>query len=302
MKQSKLFNNLLLLISILILVFLFIYPDTVKSSVATGISICSGSLIANLFPFMIVCKVLCRIAMAQKKKPPITVFLLLSLLSGFPNGALIGKELYESGGISKKQAEDFLLFSNFLSPSFCIFFYGKTILGSIKLGLLIFLISLLSGFISSYIVLKNLPIKNSVSRQFTEKEQNISIPSIITDSSHTMLYICAFVTFFLCIGNCAARMISAFTDVSTVQQALICGTFEASAGVATLESTNIANKLLAGTIIISFGGLSAIMQILSVCDNAKLNGNRIIYSKLLSATISIPVFLSFFYLTNLFVK
>ena len=90
----------------------------------------------------------------------------------------------------------------------------------------------------------------------------ITLSKSITNTIKTLFIILGIVTIFLCLTT----LISNHLHLSPLKDGLLKGVFEMTQGLKYISSLNISLKLKAvlGAMIISFGGISVHMQIISI--------------------------------------
>ena len=146
-KNLILFSFIAFLCSIII-----IMPQASASGVITGLKFCSEILIPSLFPFMVLSSLIIKTGLSEKigeifspiiknlfHLPSCTAAtIILSLIGGYPTGAIGVNELYRQKKITQKQAEQMLLFTVCAGPAFvlnavCAQFSNNKIIGPIIL-------------------------------------------------------------------------------------------------------------------------------------------------------------------------
>ncbi len=300
MKKNKqlIFNMICVTVAFICLISMYVFPDIVKNSVKASLKLCSRSLIPSLFPYITCTRICSELISRRSHKSTNTGKLfagfsgqglsahLLGLISGFPGGAVLCANLYISGAIEKSEAERIVAFSNCISPAFCILFFGKEIMQSTFCGVIVFLSVLVSNLVLLFVfpANKKLPYKKTSPINPTYKKT--SVTSIISDSAGVMLNICAFVTFFMCIGSLITTVLSKTTGICPEARAIICSVLEISAGLSALSVLPFGRKMLLGSILISFGGISAIMQVISICEKYGISAKKFIYAKILGSVLS----------------
>lgn len=291
----------------LILFLLFRYSDQALENMKKGLSICAEVLIPTLFPYMVISELLVRSDLGTYAarilgKPMRKLFgvsgagaaaLLLGILCGFPVGAKTAAALYEKGDISKQDAESLMTFCNYPSAPFMIFAVGENMLGSRAVGIIIYLIVLISGLL--YGVLKHTFTRKRKIEMPIEESTRISCKSIsfikiftdsVTSAAGSVIAVCAYVAFFTCtVGSLAAMLGS--SDASPFK-AILFSFFELTTGAAAcaaLESPKLAAILCAAAA--GWSGLSVFLQIYSLSRTEREDISLAPY--ILSKTVSSAV-------------
>lgn len=128
------------------------WPQALANGVSRGLSVCSSVIIPTLYPFMILAglltdsplcthpnKVLAAVTQRLFRLPACCgTAILLSLVGGYPAGALAIGRLRESGRITTTQARRMTLFCVNGGPGFIVSTVGTGLLGSPRAGWLLF--------------------------------------------------------------------------------------------------------------------------------------------------------------------
>ena len=121
-----------------ILVWFLADARQLRLEAAKALTLCAGTVIPALFPFMVVTGLLVRLGFGQWLAPDMaglmaSLFrlpgcagsaLLLGLVGGYPIGARTAAELYASGDLTRQEAERLLTFCNNSNPVFLISVLG----------------------------------------------------------------------------------------------------------------------------------------------------------------------------------
>ena len=147
--------------TLLLLVFLLLHPQEGLAAARTGMTLWLNSLIPALLPFIILTGVLIHTGSIEKILLPfrplfefllgVSVYggyvFLLGMLCGYPMGAKLASDMYESHKISRREAEYLITFCNNASPSFIITYLGQICLLNKVPASRLFLCLFLSDFI-----------------------------------------------------------------------------------------------------------------------------------------------------------
>ncbi|MBQ4612900.1 MAG: hypothetical protein IJB26_05100 [Clostridia bacterium] len=128
------------------------WPQALANGVSRGLSVCSTVIIPTLYPFMILSGVLTDSPLCTQpprffgaltrrlfRLPPCCgAAILMSLIGGYPAGALAIGRLYHSGQINVSQARRMTLFCVNGGPGFIVSTVGVGLLGSARAGWLLF--------------------------------------------------------------------------------------------------------------------------------------------------------------------
>ena len=144
----------ILLILCGLLVWFLADARQLRLEAAKALTLCAGTVIPALFPFIVVTGLLVRLGFGQWLAPDMaglmaSLFrlpgcagsaLLLGLVGGYPIGARTAAELYASGDLTRQEAERLLTFCNNSNPVFLISVLGVGVFGSVRAGLWLWLI------------------------------------------------------------------------------------------------------------------------------------------------------------------
>ena len=247
-------------------ILLITCSDTVRQGVADGLEICGETLLPSLFIFLCLCNT--AIGYSEVKIPFFSrayasvfhapanaaVLFLLSLIGGYPVGAMLCARMVDEKKLTIEQAKYLPLYCCCSGPAFCVLAVGETMCGSKTIGLILLcacvLPQILIGItIGLFIRKKQVRKTNSLyintpafSRSFTEGVDN-SITGI--------LHICAYVIIF-----CVILRFVKIIPVSHTVQNYICAFLEVTTSAKCFED-NV--PMLA--FILGFGGISVLLQI-----------------------------------------
>ncbi len=147
-KTSALLSATMILVAAVMLR----YPQALANGVSRGLSVCAAVIIPTLYPFMILAAVLTDSPLCtrpNKWSVAVTRWLfrlpaccstaiLLSLVGGYPAGALAIGRLRDRGQITDAQARRMTLFCVNGGPGFVVSTVGAGLLGSSRAGWLLF--------------------------------------------------------------------------------------------------------------------------------------------------------------------
>ena len=290
-----------------------IFGADISAGIRSGISVCGEVVIPSLFPFMILAEFVALSGASDTLSKPISPFtrwlfglpkvtaapILLSFISGYPVGASLARRLYDSGKISRSDAEKMLTFTVNSSPAMLIFAVGMGMLGGKEYGYLLYIVHILASVFNG--ILFSRIILNSGANRRVEK---VNLPTFnaqntiqtigqksaygITKKDDTPHY------------NIADAFVTATADAS-VSMLKICGCVILFAGiVASIKSARILALILEVTVgckvavnygikaisaVVGFGGISVIMQVMTV-SKGLIRPWILIFSRLTHAAIS----------------
>ena len=304
-KNISVFSKLCIYLFMAAAIFIF-YEDA-KSSIMNSGMRCITSLLPGLFPMMvmsrqisscldfkngILSKLLSKLSGFSQGLLPI---FFIGLLCGYPVPAIICASRYESGQISREEAEFAAALCNNASPAFIIFFIGADIYGSISAGIALYVSQIFSVILAAHII--KCPNSSSVCLGIGKESPAESIAR----ASKSMLELSGFVIFF----SLAADMIRLILERIYLPH-IICSTFsglfEITGGIAAASQLAEPQKALLMCLFTATGGISVYFQISSVLSATDISMKKYLKAKIVTAAImciSFPFFMKIFRLLSL---
>lgn len=324
--MSKSTKILAVLFSAACIIVIVTKPETYIASASTGIKLWATTVVPSLLPFFFFTALLTATGITEKiskvaEKPCGVLFrsggvsayaFLMSVLSGYPVGAKIIGDLGENGLISDVEATKMSTFCSTSGPLFVIGSVGIGMFGSVKTGRVIFLSHILSAIITGLIFRFYRPKKLISSRV---APPNSVIPSRNEEKSANVLYDCAYssvislavVGGFICVFYLVADVfqnfnllyplvfsINTITKNADVSNAFCYGLIECTRGCKMLSLCRLSTYSPAfASAIISFGGLSVIVQSLCFLKKANAKTSVFLLAKLVQTILAFAVCLLF---------
>lgn len=260
---------------------------------AKALTLCAGTVIPALFPFMAVTGLLVQLGFGQWMAPHMAGLmaplfrlpgcagsaLLLGLVGGYPIGARTAAELYASGYLTRQEAERLLTFCNNSNPVFLISVLGVGVFGSVRRGLWLWLIHVGSALVTG-VLFRGLgrgrrTVPPAVSFQAVSFPK--AFVSAVWEAAAGMLSVCAFVTLFYV-------LVSPLASLSGPLAALAVGCAELFSLTPLLDGSRLSFILAAGCA--GWGGLSVLCQTAAVLDGTDLSLRPCLLGKLTQGTLS----------------
>ncbi len=274
-------------------------PAAAMEAAKRALALCAGTLIPSLFPFFVCANILVSSGMTASagrlfEKTSKRLFgvggegaaaVLLGLISGYPAGAAVTCRLYTAGSISKGEAARLLAFTNNAGPLFVIGVIGTGVYHTPNVGYILLAAQALAALATGVCMRfygKNEPLARRKERKAASDPMG--------DAVHTVLSLCGFVVFFAVVAAFAEKvgflamlrhLFSLAGAGEKTADLLSAGLFEISAAA---EKEGAALPAMAG--ILSFGGLSVLLQTASIVRKAGLSMKSYIIGKILSAGLA----------------
>ena len=241
---------------------------------------------------------------------------LLGIISGYPVGAKIVTDLRNSNLCTRDEGERMLCFTNNSGPLFIIGTVGITLYSNTSIGVLLLITHILAAMTVGIILglISKIKLKESVSNNYnlsyvsnsnkicTFSNLGTILTEAILDASKTIIMIGGFVVIFSVIisilNNSQILKIASyilypilkiFNVSNSFSTGILSGIIELTNGVFFIS--NVANKAICVNIIITafllgFGGLSVMLQVLSISSKSDLSIRKYLYGKLLQGIIA----------------
>ena len=197
-----------------LLVWFLADAGAVRDSVAEALALCARSVVPSLFPFLVASSALLALGFGELAAPwlaglmePLfrvpgagSAALVLGLVGGYPIGAKTAADLYRENLVSREEAERLLAFCNNSNPVFLISVLGVGVFGSVRAGVWLWLIHVLSALLTGLVFRGS---GKSASRQELTRRppfRAVSFAEAFTGAVRSslagILSVCAFVVFF----------------------------------------------------------------------------------------------------------
>lgn len=262
---------------------IIVYPERYVNCCFRGFALWAECVLPSLFPFIVIALILIKTGMAEKASLPLkkathvlnlpqnaAVCFVLSILSGYPAGSKMVAEFYDKGALSCEDCDKLAPLCSTSGPLFIIGSVGFKMFSDKILGVKMFVAHALAIIIFSLIYCR-----------FCKKSQDM--PPKINLNSANLLYDVfygavisvavagGFIAFFYVVAQFLQdfyiflpleRILNLFLDEKAAK-AVCLGIAEATTGCRYLaESATPLKGAIAG-FIITFGGISIILQQLS---------------------------------------
>ena len=323
--MKKIESILILILLIFVGFEILTESESILNSVNFSLNVFKNNIFPSLFPFFVLSNLLIKCGMPEFmgtlfkgimnklfKIKGITAFIFfMSIISGNPANAKYTKELYLEGKIDKYEATKILCFTCFSNPLFILGTVAIMFLNNKDVGLLILICHYLGNVFVGIAMRKYHPSKNENSKISLKKaidkmhEKRISnkesIGEIITNSLinsiNTSLLILGVITTCLVITT----IIDNNLNLNSIFQSVLNGFIEMTQGLKYISKEAIPLKLkcILTVMILSFGGISVHMQIMSILSDTGIKYLPFLCARICHAIISSLIM---FFLFNLYIN
>lgn len=277
----------------------------------SSLKLCIGLIIPSLFPFFVLSgllnnlgfpEILGRLAGKGAEKifhvsgTGFSAFF-IGICGGYPLGAAYIASMEEQGKISTEEAEKLLGFCNNTGPAFIMGAIGSGVFHSVKAGLLLYIIHILSALLCGLILsgredFVSAPLSPAPAMGFSS-----ALSHAVRSAVLNMLNVCGFV---ICFGVFtglleAGGFLPALCNFLSLHlgldyqyiRAFILGLFELGGGVGAMAGFELnAQNLALAAFMLGFGSISVHFQTLSLIADREIKSARHFTGRLLSASLA----------------
>ncbi|MBO5478471.1 MAG: sporulation integral membrane protein YlbJ [Clostridia bacterium] len=319
-------KNILPFIFVCFTICLVIFSKQNLQATKSGLLLWANSVVPALLPFFIATELLSHTNIVTKIGKLLNKFMrpifnvpgigayafVMGIISGYPVGAKIVTQFRNEGLCSKVEAERLLAFTNNSGPLFIIGTVGITMFGNTQIGILLFITHFISclcvGFLFRFWKYSDSE-KVSVFNQRTVDNKEVTFSNLgevlansILNAIHTIIMIGGFVIIFSVIISIlnSCGFFNAFTYLlSPIFKILkippefitpiVSGICELTNGlnlVCNISIKAISNNIIITSFLLGFGGISVLLQVLSITSKSDISIKAYFYGKLIQGTIS----------------
>lgn len=248
---------------------------------------------------------------------------IMGIISGYPVGAKIVSKFRQDGICTKAECERLLAFTNNSGPLFIIGTVGISLFGDTRTGLLLFITHFLScicvGIIFRFWKFNDKELIHKKTSNLNTNSFSVNFSNLgevlgysITNAINTVVVIGGFVVLFSVILSILdnsgvlgifSNIISPFftsigIDIS-FSKPILSGIIELTNGVkqiANIYSKTISNNIIFSAFLLGFGGISILLQVLSIISKSDISIKPYILGKFLHGIIA--AFLTYIIIHN----
>ncbi|MBR2325465.1 MAG: hypothetical protein IKA53_05435 [Clostridia bacterium] len=286
----------------LVLLLIPLYGPSMSEGIQNGIRLCATTVIPAVFPFMILSSMMLGYGvfdgMPLFSRPFERIFrvnknglcaYLCGVFCGFPLGAKCTAEALKGEMLSRDEAERLVIFSANPSPAFLICGVGG-LLGSVKKGVFLYLITLLCGALIGMALGRG---KRITQRKKAHTALHFSLTEAVENAGLHTLYICSYLLLFSALIGVLGTLIT-----SPLLLSFFLPFLEIGSASAFLASGKIAEPLAFAlcAFAASFGGLCVHLQCAHVLRGTGVSIKKFFLLKVLQGLIAMAVALFFGFL------
>ncbi len=267
----------------------------IRQRAAEALALCGRSVIPALFPFLVLSILLVSLGFGELVSPYLAGLmtplfrlpgcassaLLLGLAGGYPIGAQTAARLFQEGSLTRGEAERLLAFCNNSNPVFLISVLGAGVFGSVRTGVWLWLIHILSALLAGLAFRGG---RESGPPRYVKRESAshpFSLAAALVEAVRGglagMLSVCAFVIFFYVLAAPLAALGGRLGP-------LLVGLTELFSLTPLLTADGFGFVLAAGCA--GWGGLSVLCQTAAVLEGSGLRLRSCLLGKALQGLLS----------------
>ncbi len=298
-----------------------IEPDLYINGAIGGLKLFVYKVFPSLFPFFFITRILTMLGVGEYLSrclskplkyvynvPPISGYIfVLSILSGYPVGAKLVSDYLKNGLIDKEDATAIISFTSTSGPMFILGTVGVGMLDNYKAGLIILVSHLISAMVNGVLYRKSK--FNVYERTLLQEEATNSLFNDALRSSVDSILLVGANIIILNVFLIALKRIGAIDLVAElfvliggdkmISTGIAFGLVEITQGISILSqyTQNIKDIIVISSVIISFGGVSVMMQSMSFLSKVEIKTSYYLITKISQAIIAyvITSFLVMFY-------
>ncbi len=319
--------------------FLVIFSKDNLVASKLGLQLWANSIIPSLLPFFIATELLSHTniipylgKMLNKIMKPLfnvpgegAFVLIMGVISGYPTGAKIVTDFRQNGILTKEEGERLLSFTNNSGPLFILGTIGGSLFGNSTIGLLLLITHLLASLTVGLIFRFWKKERKFYKKNYRDLENSNTMVSFsnlgsilsssIMNSVKTVVIIGGFVILFSVIVSVldSSYVLDIFAFLLTpifklfnidpiFINSILTGIIELTNGVQKIALINfkaISVNIIICAFLLGFGGISILLQVLSITSKSDISIKPYIIGKLLQGTLA--AFYTYIFIQNIMI-
>ncbi|MDR0992828.1 MAG: hypothetical protein LBL87_08070 [Ruminococcus sp.] len=278
---------------------MIIFSKEAAEAVRGSIEVCLTAIIPSLFAFMVLSSFIIKTGLYKALSKPFAGFsravlrippelfsvFLLSCIAGYPVGAKLLSDLEKNGAADRDTCASMQCFCYMGGPAYFCGIVSVTLFGSIKIGLLILLITLFVNFTVALLSAKSRPVPKRKPIVCNVKISVKNFLSAVTDGGAAVLIMCGIIVFFSTFTALLEEL--GFTGFFGLWCSKLFGLSAADGGalVRSIVEINNVRTFTPGNIrllplitaLLTFGGFCVILQMYQFAQNYIKTGLFFVY-------------------------
>ncbi len=275
-------------------------PGLVAEAAREGLGRCGAVVVPTLFPFFVLSNLFVRrgyhryvAALVRPLMGPLFGLspaaagpLVLGAVGGYPVGAATVFQLYDRGQLDAREASRALAFCNNAGPGFILGVAGLGLLGSVRLGVVLYAVHLLTAAVVGLLLRRPAAAGRPALPPAGEAEPfPASLVGAVRDAAAAIVQVCAFLVFFSVV-LAWLQLLPLWARLPDAAGPLAAGAVELSTGVARLAGLPAGTAMTACAFLLGWGGLCVHCQVLSLRGSRAIGLRPYFCGKLLQGLLS----------------
>lgn len=286
-----------------LLVLLAVFAESAKAAALGGLRLCGTALVPSLLPFSVTAQLLLltgadrplarllgRPLRLLRLSPNAAGILVAGFVGGYPLGLHTLAAARRDGLLTKSEAASVSRVCNNAGPAFILGAAGLSLFSSLQIGLLLYLVQLLSAVCVAvfYAAFLPKPIPTCCDSPAPAPPLSLSaaLPEAISRAVRGMLNVCGTVVFFATLCGLAAPLLH---RLPTALSGLLYGALELSGGLFSLASVPRRVCFVLCSALLAWGGVCVHLQGLAALREAGLPAAPYLRAKLLQSAFAVPL-------------
>lgn len=317
-------NNIIPILFCMFTLLLVVFSKSNLQAAKQGLNLWVNSVVPSLFPFFIATELLSHtdiiyylgILLNKFMHPLFNVpgegsfALLMGIISGYPTGAKIVSDFKERNICTQEECERLLAFTNNSGPLFIVGTVGASLFCDTKTGFLLLFTHILGCLTVGFLFRFWKKNKKREYRNSSNTEYSIAtinnlgevIGSSIKSAINTVVMIGGFVVLFSVITSVLhnshifdllsiifAPLLTLFKIDPSFIEGFFTGIIELTNGlgqICSIPAKNLSTTIVLSAFLLGFGGISVMLQVLSITSKNNISIKPYIIGKLLHGALS----------------
>lgn len=242
--------------------------------------------------------------------------IIIGFLCGFPMGAKTVSSLYQSGSISRYEANRLLSFVNNCNPAFIISTIGIGVFYDIRIGIILLISHYMSAILigllnknksSSHIIHENDQILNNFNKKYSKNADNVSFFNILSASIKNTFNTLALILGFIIVFNLLSSTITillGYFGINPTFISIFSGIIEMTKGIKDIYiniNLSMELKICIASFMLGFSGFCILFQIFSCLYYDNFKFSNLLKSKIIQGIFSFIITYLLLKYTNIYI-
>lgn len=289
-------KNTLSIFIIFVLASMVIHPAEFLGYTLDGLTAWALNVLPSVLVFVFFTKVLVGLGTVEKVSkiftrpmkalygaPKLSAYVfLMSIISGYPVGSKMTADLYESGKITRTEAFRMSAFCSNSGPMFIIGAVGAGMMKNVTFGYIIFIAHVVSALLNG-LLYRKLKVAELPREKLESVAKQSDMGSMVLDSALAMISVGTIIAIFFVV---IASLNPVLSLLPAPISAILSGMIEITKGCQLLSSIGGKFAAVAASFVITFGGISTVLQSLTMLGKLKMPAKLFILQKFTQALLA----------------